>query len=350
MTQKSNKAPIDLIKIIGILWKEKKQYFIVLPITLIVTYRLTLCVPRYYTCKLELAPEGKGTVGSGSLSTLASSFGLDGLSKMAGNDDAISLMLYPNLLKSPSFLVTLFPVHVSTKDGKIRTNYYHYMADCQKEALWNRYIVSPIVNLFVDKKPSSFKGTEHVDVKTMSKKQQEVIKRISSSISCSVDKKNDVITLVVTDQDPVVCATIGDSVMCRIQTFIIDYRTKKARNDYAYFQKLCNEAKVRYEKSRQLYSSMSDANTDVTLQSVQSKINDLENDMQLQYNTYSTLAAQALAAQAKIQEKTPVFTPISTAVIPVRPTGPKRSLIALAITMLVAIILSGKILVKNYNR
>ena len=350
MTQESNKAPIDLIKIIGILWKEKKQYFIVLPITLIVTYILTLCVPRYYTCKLELAPEGKGTVGSGSLSTLASSFGLDGLSKMAGNDDAISLMLYPNLLKSPNFLVTLFPVHVSTKDGKIRTNYYHYMADCQKKALWNRYIVSPIVNLFVDKKPSSFKGTEHVDVKTMSKKQQEVIKRISSSISCSVDKKNDVITLVVTDQDPVVCATIGDSVMCRIQTFIIDYRTKKARNDYAYFQKLCNEAKVRYEKSRQLYSSMSDANTDVTLQSVQSKINDLENDMQLQYNTYSTLAAQALAAQAKIQEKTPVFTPISTAVIPVRPTGPKRSLIALAITMLVAIILSGKILVKNYNR
>lgn len=350
MTQESNKAPIDLIKIIGILWKEKKQYFIVLPITLIVTYILTLCVPRYYTCKLELAPEGKGTVGSGSLSTLASSFGLDGLSKMAGNDDAISLMLYPNLLKSPNFLVTLFPVHVSTKDGKIRTNYYHYMADCQKEALLNRYIVSPIVNLFVDKKPSSFKGTEHVDVKTMSKKQQEVIKRISSSISCSVDKKNDVITLVVTDQDPVVCATIGDSVMCRIQTFIIDYRTKKARNDYAYFQKLCNEAKVRYEKSRQLYSSMSDANTDVTLQSVQSKINDLENDMQLQYNTYSTLAAQALAAQAKIQEKTPVFTPISTAVIPVRPTGPKRSLIALAITMLVAIILSGKILVKNYNR
>ena len=252
MTQESNKAPIDLIKIIGILWKEKKQYFIVLPITLIVTYILTLCVPRYYTCKLELAPEGKGTVGSGSLSTLASSFGLDGLSKMAGNDDAISLMLYPNLLKSPNFLVTLFPVHVSTKDGTIRTNYYHYMADCQKEALWNRYIVSPIVNLFVDKKPSSFKGTEHVDVKTMSKKQQEVIKRISSSISCSVDKKNDVITLVVTDQDPVVCATIGDSVMCRIQTFIIDYRTKKARNDYAYFQKLCNEAKVRYEKSRQL--------------------------------------------------------------------------------------------------
>lgn len=84
MTQESNKTPIDLIKIIGILWKDKKQYFIVLPITLIVTYILTLCVPRYYTCKLELAPEGKGTVGNGSLSTLASSFGLDGLSKMAG--------------------------------------------------------------------------------------------------------------------------------------------------------------------------------------------------------------------------------------------------------------------------
>lgn len=342
---RSNAKPIDLNKILGVLWNKRKLYFIVLPLVLVVTYLLTLCVPRYYSCKLEFAPEGQGTLNGGSLSSLASSFGVSGLGKMGMSDDAISSMLYPDLVKSPNFIVTLFSTPVATKDGSVKTNYYDYMAHHQKEALWDKYIVSPIKDLF--KKEDKGVKTSKVDVKTLSKEQQDVINVMTGNIMCAVDKKTDAISLTVKDQDPAVCATIGDSVMGRIQAFIIEYRTKKARNDYAYYQKLCNEAKERYERSRRRYASMADSNTDVTLQSVQSKITDLENEMQLQYNSYSALATQAQAAQAKIQEKTPVFTPISTAVIPVKPAGPKRALISIMVTFLSAVVLSLVILVRN---
>ena len=43
---------------------------------------------------------------------------------------------------------------------------------------------------------------------------------------------------------------------------------------------------------RQLYASYSDANSDVVLASFRSKQEDLENEMQLKFNVYSTVSAQ----------------------------------------------------------
>ena len=46
--------------------------------------------------------------------------------------------------------------------------------------------------------------------------------------------------------------------------------------------------------------------------------------MQLKYNTYSTLNTQMEQAIAKVQEKTPVFTVIKGASVPLKPSAPKR--------------------------
>ena len=115
---------------------------------------------------------------------------------------------------------------------------------------------------------------------------------INRNVSCDVDKKTSVITIEVTDQDPLIAATIADSVKVRLQDFITEYRTKKVKVDMEYNRKLFQEAKERYEKARQRYASFSDANQDLILQSVRTRLTDLENDMQLQYNAYSRLAAQ----------------------------------------------------------
>lgn len=340
-----DKAPLDLAKMFKTLWNFRKLYITILLPVAICTYLIIICIPRYYTCSIELAPEGDNT-GSNTLNSLASSFGFSGLGKLGSNNDAISPLLYPDLLKSPNFIVQLFPINIKTKDGSLETTYYEYMKKHQKAPFWIKYIVGPIKALFTEKEKSNNKGTEPIKVMNMTKEQQDVAGAIIGNILCNVDKKTDAITLTVKDQDPLVCAVMADSIMNRMQMFIIEYRTKKARNDYNYYKKLCDEAKAKYEKARQRYASMSDANTDVTLVSVSSKINDLENDMQLLYNAYSALATQTQLAKTKIQENTPAFTPISTAVTPIKPAGPKRTLITLAITFLTAIVLSVYILTR----
>ena len=119
--------------------------------------------------------------------------------------------------------------------------------------------------------------------------------------------------------------------------FITDYRTKKSRIDYEFYKKLTAEAKHEYEKARQKYASFSDANMDIVLESYRAKRDDLENDMQLKYNTYSTLNTQLQAAMAKVQENTPAFTTLTNATVPIKPAGPKRMIFVAAMLFLATI-------------
>ena len=126
----------------------------------------------------------------------------------------------------------------------------------------------------------------------------------------------------------------------RLQVFITNYRTNKARVDEQYYKRLVAEAKHEYERSRQLYGSYADANTDVQLASLRSKQEDLENDMQLRYNTYSTMMTQYQAAKAKVQERTPAFTVIQGAAVPLKPTAPKRMFFVIGMCFAAIIVLS----------
>ena len=115
----------------------------------------------------------------------------------------------------------------------------------------------------------------------------------------------------------------------------------------AYTQKLYKEAKERYTRARQNYASFSDANQDLILESVRSKQTDLENEMQLQFNAYNTLAQQMQMAEAKVQEDTPAFTTLQSATVPVKKAGPVRSKMVLMFLFLVFIGTTAYILYKE---
>ena len=163
---------------------------------------------------------------------------------------------------------------------------------------------------------------------------------IRKSINISVDKKTGVITIKSKAQDALICKIVADSVRGHLQQYITRYRTNKARKDYAYYKSLTEDAKAQYEKARRLYGGYADANSDVILESFKSKQDDLENDMQLKYNTYSTLNTQLQAAKAKIQEKTPAFTLIQGAAVPIKASEPKRMLFVFGATIFAFILIS----------
>ncbi len=263
---------------------------------------------------------------------MASSFGFN-----IGNitsSDAIYPTLYPDLMGSPNFIVDLFDIKVVNEEGDIKTDYYTYLTKEQKVSIWAMPIIwlkRQMNSLFPRKKDvlKSDGNSGDSDLLILSKEQSDVVSMIQDKITCSVDKKTDVITITVKDQDRLISATMADSVRVRLQDFITDYRTQKARVDLEYYTKLTDEAKRDYEEARRLYASYADSNTDLMLTSFKAKEQDLENDMQLKYNTYTTLTTQLQMAKAKVQERTPAFTVIQGASVPQIPAGPKRTLFVL---------------------
>ncbi len=335
---------IDFVKIIKQLIKYRKYFYISLPVAAVLSSLLIICVPRYYVSTASLAPE-LSSLGNNSISEIASSFGVELGQSMGGSADAILPELYPDIIGSNKFTTDLFNVPIKTKDGTLQTNYYDYLAHHQKRPWWG-YITGYIrEKLNTDTTKAS--AEKSVNPFMLTRKQTGIVKAIGKNITCSVDKKNYVISISVEDQDPLICATMTDTVTSRLQQFITDYRTSKARVDVEYAQKLFNEAKANYEAARRDYGAFADANEDLILPSVRGTMEDKENQMQLLYNNYSTMAMQLNAAKSKLQERTPVFTALQTATVPIRPAGPKRMLFVLAVTVLTFIATAIKVMYKE---
>lgn len=321
--------PIDFGKIWNDLRKHKRLYVKVLGVTAVFAVIITLSLPNYYDCTVKLSPEMSGAKSTSGLASLASSFGVDLGGALGNSTEALFPTLYPELMNSVDFKTSLFnvPVTIEGKDGeKERTmSYYDYLKDEQKIPWWSAAIKA-FFSIF---KSEEMEKLRKINTFRLTEEQDGIVKLLNNKVTCAVDKKTMVISINVTDQDPVICATMADTVKNRLQKFITDYRTNKARVDLEYNKKIYQETKVRYEKARQRYAEFMDANQDIILQTVRQKQTDLENDMQLQYNAYTQVAAQLLAAEAKVQEKTPAFTTLQSATVPVYKSGPMRSKLCL---------------------
>ena len=338
--------PIDFKAIWDAIRKHRGLYYKVLPLTFVIAAILTLSVPNYYTCTVKLSPEMSGSKSASGLASLASSFGVNLGSAMGNATEALFPTLYPDLMNSVDFKASLFPVKVHRLDDAETMSYYDYLRDGQRLPWWTaaskgtaRYLKS----LFKDEELQP----DTIDPFMLTKEQTAITRSLDEKIVCDVDKKTMVITISVTDQDPLICAVMADSVRERLQGFITDYRTSKARVDLDYTRKICSEAKERYDRARRLYADFVDTNQDLILESVKTRRTELENDMQLQYNAYNQASAQLLAAEAKVQEETPAFTTLQSATVPVKKEGPKRSMICLALLFVATILTTVWVLHKE---
>ena len=348
--EKENKKSENPTFEFGKLWlaikqKYKKKYIWTAVLTFFIVWALALCVPNYYMCKVTLVPEsGSSTSSMGSLMSLASSFGFN-MGNNAGKDaDAITPSLYPDLMKSTDFVASLFDIKVKRDKDKQAMTYYEYLKDYQRGPLWDEAL-SAFFGLFASDKDEKKKDT--LNLFRLTPEQKSIMGQIQQNVVCIVDKKTEILSVSVKDQDPVVAAMVADSVRSMLQQSITDYRTSKARHDLAYIQQLHKEAKQKYERACDVYADFVDSNRDVTLEVVRQKQSKLENEMQLLYNNYNAVSAQLLSAQAKVQEKTPAFTTLERATVPMVKAGPNRKMVVFLCTFLSIIFLTLWVMYKE---
>ena len=313
MEKKEKIIDINAIEVIKLLIADKKKICIYSCVAGVIGVLLAFGTPKVYKSTVMLAPEESGGGFSGSISSLASMIGMN--TKIGQTGDALYPEIYPDLMGSTRFLVGLFPIKVTTQKSH---ETYTYPKEKKKE-------------------------TKSVDPFRLTKKQTAIVNSMKKRIICDVDKKTMVITIDVVDQDPLIAATMADSIQQHLQYAITDYRTKKARVDLEYMNQLFEEANQQYKKARLKYASFSDANSKVSLQSVQSQLDELENEMQLKYNIYQQVVEQQQLAKAKLQERTPAFTIVQNATVPVKHSS-RPKIVTLIIWMFLGFMLRGTML------
>jgi len=341
MEEKKKIIDISLIEVFKILKADFRKVCIYSCTAGVIGVILAFATPKIYKSTVILAPEESGSSFSGSISSLAAMVGMN--MKIGQTGDALYPEIYPDLMESTSFIVGMFPVTVKKSKTDETYTYFDYLQKYQKLAFYEYPIdwLNSLKEMLSNEDQP--KPGHKVDSKHLTKKEYDIVKGIIGRINCSVDKKTNVITIEVKDQDPQIAATIADSAQMHLQRTITDYRTKKARIDLEYMQKLFDEAHKEYTKARQKYASFGDANSKVVLQSVQSKLDDLENEMQLKYTIYQQVVEQLQLAKAKVQERTPAFTIVQEASVPVKHSS-RPKIVTLIIWMILGFLLRVGIL------
>lgn len=316
MSEEKKIINISLVDVIKILGADKRKLFIYSVVAGVIGVALAFATPHTYKSTVMLAPEESNKGFSGSISSLASMVGMN--MKVGQTGDALYPEIYPDLMESTDFVVGLFPITVTKDKTGEKFTYFDYLQNHQKMAFyeWPKALLTMAIDKLVEE-PEPGPGHK-VDPFRLTKNEFGIVKSIKGNMSCSVDKKTSVITITLKDQDPLIAATMVDTIKQHLQKSITEYRTKKAKVDLEYMKKLYAETKSDYDRARQRYATYADANMDAELQAVKSKMDDLENEMQLKYNIYQQVVEQLQLAKAKVQESTPAFTVMQNATIPVK--------------------------------
>lgn len=328
----SDELEIDWMDILRRIIAIRKTLYKAAGIGVVLGIIIALSIPKQYTVTVTLSPEMGGDKASGGLASLASSFLGGGASN---SPDALNATLAPDIVASTPFILELFNTRVQTLDGELDTTLVAYL-DEQKTP-WFSYIVKApgmaigaIKSLFTEKVDT----TATLNPFQLTEKEYQKVEGLRKAITAEVDKKTAMTTVTVTLQDPKVTAMVADSVVGKLQQYIIDYRIKKAKEDCAYLEELYKERQQEYYETQSRYAHYFDTNRNIAFQSIRAEQERLQNDMNLAYQVYSQVAQQLQVARAKIQEEKPVFAVVEPASIPLEPSGTSRKTILLGIVFL----------------
>ena len=339
----NEETEIDLMDILRKVIRIRKKIYKAIGIGLLIGIVVAISIPKQYTVTVTLSPE-MGSAKEGGLSGLAASFLGSGVT-MGAVSDALNASLSADIVSSTPFLLELSAMKIPVTRNEVMT--LDTYLDEESSPWWSYVIGLPgmviggVKSLFIENEDGVMSSDKaSLGTIELSKKELRKIGTLKKMITASVDKKTSMTSVTVTCQNPKVAAVVADSVVNKLQEYIIGYRTSKAKEDCLYLEKLFKERQLEYYAAQQKYADYLDSHDNIILQSVRAEQERLQNDMSLAYQVYSQVASQLQIARAKVQEEKPVFAIVEPAVVPLEPSGTSKKIYVLAsIFLLVCVVI-----------
>lgn len=334
---------IDLLILLKKLITNQKKVYKAVIIGIITGTIISLSLPKTYQVDVSLSPES-GINNSSSLSGIASMFGIGNASAGFG-EDALTFNMFPEIVKTTPFALEMLQIPIQTQKGD-SIILYDYL-DTEKKSWWGYAMGAP--GMLIGGIKSLFKGEQKDSITTidpfhLTSEQSGRIGMLKKILKVETDKKSNMTKVTISLQDPLAAAIVADSAVHKLQEYITDYRTRKAKQDYDFQLSLCEQYKKEYFEAQQEYAKFADANRNVILQTVTSEKERLQKNLTLAEQIYSQSMGQLQVLRGKVQEAKPVFAVVEPATVPLAPASPKKMLIIIAFAFLAFVLESAWIL------
>lgn len=314
-------SEIDYKELLAKAWAGRKLIILVTGIFIVFGLISALTMTRKYTTTVTLVPELGKSASASSLSSITSMLGLGG-NRSGTSADAYNVTVYPEVVASTPFVTRLFDIHVSDPENEIDTTLIGYLT--RETFSISGLVVKPIMSLFAN---DSIETTNKVDIFRLTEKQAQIVEYLNKAIIADVDKKTGETTITVTMDNPVIAATVADTVCSYLREYITEYRTKKAREDLANYQRIADESHQKYLQASRAYAYYQDHNRGLILNAAISEGTRLSNELNIASQVYSQMKLQAEAARGKLIDEKPVFAIIQPASVPLQPDNSRKKVL-----------------------
>lgn len=366
MNNKTNSENIeegmDLVELLLKIKAKSKTVYISVLTAFVLAIIIIVLTPEQYKTEISLLAESNS---KGAASSLLGSFGsfsgidmgsLMGMDLGGGSrSDALTPDLYPDIVKSTTFLIEILCATVIEPKIDAEISVAKYLSDYTRPSISELPFF--IIDMFKAKDDSSLRfENAHQQPLVLNKKQEGLIKALSDIIDVEVIKsgggltggESKIINVSVETQNAQVSAHMAELVVSNLKQYIINYNTGKAKNDLEFIDARFNDARARYYKTQNALAEYDDSNINVILASVRTNRQRLETENSLAASLYNGLAQKLEQSKIIVQDRTPVFTVIEPAIIPLRKSKPKTSLIIISMLFIGGFVGVSIILTKEF--
>lgn len=334
---------VNLIDVCKAVWAKRKKVLRYTLVGGVAGVVIAFSIPKEYETKIIIAPEGSGN-SSTNMSGLGALAGFAGIDLNSKGSVGITETLYPQIVKSSPFLLEFASIRVPCKGSQ--TTLEHYLFDEQKRSWWSYILGAPGAAIgWISSIGSDINDT--VAVANSEAMRQAFVDIMGTQLEVKAGKTKGTYEVSAKMQDPEISLLVADSLLVKLQRYMIDYRTSKARQALTKSQELFAQAKENYYVQDMLYAQALDRNQNLISRSAQVQLDRLKNEMTIAYQIYQQLASQVEVDKIKLQEETPIATVIEPAKIPLRPAAPNKKMIIIAFAFLGLFVATGIVAVRE---
>ncbi|MFO8231764.1 MAG: Wzz/FepE/Etk N-terminal domain-containing protein [Longimonas sp.] len=157
--------------------------------------------------------------------------------------------------------------------------------------------------------------------------EEAAMKAVDNMVSSSVDVESGVMSISVTDSDPVRAAEITDSFLTHLIDRVRTIRTEKARQTLTFVDERFDQAREELEAAEQRLAEFNDRNREIRNARLRTERDQLQRQVRFASDLYSEFQAQRTQAQIELQRSEPVITTLEAPTPPMERSAPQRSLI-----------------------
>ena len=320
----SQKINIDILPLLANLYKHKWLVLITTFIFGVIGIITAFTADRDYTASEVVVPEQEQDMKSSLMNSLSSFMDL---TSATGSDvGAYNVTIFPEMATSKPFLASLLTVKVMPSEkNKIRLarnkkefTLYDYYTDPSRITFSDK-IMGGIKKILSSEKAEPKGDINKIDNTHYTKEQEDLISSLGKKVDIVINKKTGITPISFTSDDPAVSQQIADTISCRLQAMVFNYKTLKAKEKLKYYTKISDEARTRLIRLQKKYAAAADENFFVELQSIKSNIDRIEQDAILAQDAYNTIEKQRISSLMEVQDAKPVFVVLEPASYPNKP-------------------------------